>query len=372
MLTIEGCRVRQDRLRGRIAAAGLDGALITDHRDILYFSGFIAPSVPYFPALLYIETHGSSWLVTHSLDENLGVDRRAAYPPHELFTVNPDLNNRLIAECRAFLAGAKLGPRVGFQSESMTRALGIAIEETLQPASWAAIDEIVRLLEKRKDPDEVNQIKEVITCSLAAYEADRAAIRPGVSELAVLEAGHRAATLAGREQIYHGGDYRAGEMGGPARDRLVEEGELYVIDAWTVRQGYWSDLCRTFAVGDISPLQRSVHDHIRAVQSEVPSKLIPGTRGTDLWRWMDARIREHPALREIGLTHHAGHGVGLRGHEAPDLNRDREGIIEIGDVLCVEPGAYSSELRGGVRIENTYHITENGPLNLSDYRTTLD
>ncbi len=50
----------------------------------------------------------------------------------------------------------------------------------------------------------------------------------------------------------------------------------------------------------------------------------------------------------------------MRIHEPPDINRDRGGVLQSGDVLCLEPGGYVSEARLGVRIENTYLITQTG------------
>jgi Xaa-Pro aminopeptidase len=212
---------------------------------------------------------------------------------------------------------------------------------------------------------------ESIACTLAAYDAVRAAIAPGANEVAVLAAGHRAANLRAGEQVFHSGDYRCGVFGGPARDREARAGELYIVDAWTTYRGYWSDLCRTFAVSEPTPLQIEVFDHMAGILAEVPDKLKPGARGTELWRWIDRRIREHPHLREAGFTHHAGHGVGIRGHEPPDLNRDREGILAPGNVVSCEPGAYTPELNGGIRLENTFLITESGCELLSDYPVAL-
>jgi Xaa-Pro aminopeptidase len=131
-------------------------------------------------------------------------------------------------------------------------------------------------------------------------------------------------------------------------------------------------MCRTFAIEKVTPLQREVYAHIAEILVDVEGKLKPGVHGTDIWKWVDGRIREHPLLRDIGLTHHAGHGVGLRSHEGPDLNRDRGSELRPGDVVSVEPGAYMPELRPGFRLENMFLITETGCELLSDYPLSLD
>ena len=371
MLTHEGCRGRQERFRALLAEQRLDAAVIGDPREIFYLTGLLLPSVITFPALLYVETAGRIWLAAHTAEDEALVDDRVTYEPHLLYTLNPDPMRRLARVVAERLAGAPSPRRLGWQAESLPRLLGDVIAEALHPDEWVAVDDGIAALQRRKDADEVALLRTAIGCSLAAYDAARPAIVPGVSELAVLEAGHTAATLYAGETVHHGGDYRSGELGGPARDRTVPAGELYIIDAQSTYRGYWADLCRTFPVGEPTPLQREVFAHVAAILAEVPAMLKPGLRGTELWRRMDGRLREHPHLREVGLVHHAGHGVGVRPHEAPDLNRDREGVLAVGDVVSVEPGAYSAELRGGVRLENTFLITETGCELLSEYPVAL-
>ena len=110
-----------------------------------------------------------------------------------------------------------------------------------------------------------------------------------------------------------------------------------------------------------------VFDHIKGILEDVPRVVKPGEKGTELFNMIDSRIRELPEFSDIGLIHHAGHAGGIRPHEMPDLNRDREGIFEVGNVFSCEPGAYNDDLNHGVRLENTFQITEDGVENLSEY-----
>ena len=371
MLTLDGCRTRQDRFRALLQSQGVDAAVISDPRDVYYLTGFLAPSQPPLPVLLYVETRGRSILAAHTDEGEAAVDERATYEPHLLATLNPDPMRRLAQALADHLSGAGTVRRLGWQAESLPQHVGQLLAATLHPDEWIPIDDGLSDLQARKDPDEIALLRESIACTLAAYDAVREAIVPGVNELAVLEAGHRAANLRAGEPVFHNGDYRSGEQGGPARNREIKTGELYIVDAWTIYRGYWSDLCRTFAVGEPTPLQQEVFALMAEILADVPGHLKPGARGTDLWRWIDRRIREHPQLREAGLGHHAGHGVGVRAHEAPDLNRDREGILEPGNVVSCEPGSYTPALNRGIRLENTFLITETGCELLSDYPVTL-
>jgi Xaa-Pro aminopeptidase len=370
MLTQEGCLARQKRLRERLSAQNLDAAVLTHYLEIYYFTGILLPQR--FPACLFLSTEGGSRLVSHSGPSAPNVDESLVYAWHKGYTMNPDLIGQLSRVVGTRFPGAGNVRRLGWQAESMPRLLAETIDRKGSVRDWVAIDDTLNELQKRKDPDEVELLRKSAKCSLAAYTAVQAAIQPGVNELEVLAAGQRAAMLEAGEPVYHDGDYQCGQMGGPARHRRTEKGETYIVDAWTIYRGYWSDLCRTYMVGDEpSDLQRSVFEHLKAFHDRVPSLLRPGRDGTEIFEAAEAHIRAHPALKDAGLPHHAGHSVGLRAHQMPDMNRDRGGVFEVGNVVSVEPGAYIPGLRGGVRLENAYLIGEEKTENLSDYPMEL-
>lgn len=368
MLTRAGCLARQERFRGRLAERGLAGAVISDPRDVYYFTGF-GPAA--FPTLLFLGASGGSWLVCHGADGDAAVDDRATYDYQVMYTMNPDPVRCMARAVDARVRGLPAVARLGWQGEALPRTIGESLQAGLRPDAWVPIDDDLAAQQEAKDPDEVDLLRKAIRCSLAAYTAAAQTIRPGVRELEVLEAAHRAATLEAGEAVHHGGDYRCGEFGGPARARAIEAGELYTIDAQTTYRGYWSDLSRVFAVAEPTELQQSVYDHVAAILRDVPGQVRPGGSTSALWRWIDGRIREHPALRQTGLVHHGGHGVGTRCHEQPDLNRDRGGTFAVGNVFSCEPGAYLPELRHGVRLEDTFLITDAGVENLSEYPLDL-
>ena len=57
--------------------------------------------------------------------------------------------------------------------------------------------------------------------------------------------------------------------------------------------------------------------------------------------------------------HFTGHGVGIDIHEHPWVRTGSQESIVPGTVFTVEPGIYLPD-RGGVRIENTYVLEEDG------------
>ena len=368
MLTKEGCQKRQERLRQRLSDAGVDAIAIVHPVEIYYFTGVLLPETfPAQPALLWIQTDGSSWLAAHSDAGEPLVDACYTYECSVGYTMNSYMRTQL-SELVADRLRGTTATRVGYQREFMVKMLADHIDKGLGgTVDWIDMDEQLHQMQEIKDEDEIALIRKAVQVDLAAYDAAQATIAPGVSELQVLGAAQQAAHLAAGEKVFHDGDYQCGQLGGFARDRKIEDGELYIIDAWLIYRGYWADLCRTFAVGEPTELQESIYDHLAAFHDRIGDYLQPGKDSRECARAMDAYIRELPALAEVGLGHHGGHTIGLRAHQMPDVNVTRGGVFEIGNVVSIEPGAYIPEARSGVRLENMYLITASGPENLSQY-----
>ncbi len=282
MLTRQGSEDRQARLRERLTADGIDAVMITDQREIYYLTGELLSNYPSFPFLcfLYFKTDGGSWLASHVDDGPALVDDRVTYSWMENYTMHPDPTVHLNEVVRTRLADESSVKTVGYQEEATPKLLADTVANAVDPAAWVSVDGMIRDLQKRKDSDEVALMREAARAGLAAYTAAQKTMAPGVNELEVLSAGQLAAREAVGENIFHGGDYQCAELGGWARDHTIEAGQLYIIDAHTCYRGYWSDLCRTWAVdGNPTDLQVKVFDHIKAILEDVPNLVQPEARG---------------------------------------------------------------------------------------------
>ena len=374
MLSLEGCRQRQHRLLQALDGEGLDGVLISTPREIYYFTGLWVENKLFdFPSLLFLGPGQASWLGTWQAEEDAAVDERETYPSSLMATMNPD-NHRRLARLASDHGAKRRGAlaRVGVQAEGASKHVLDAFLGAACPEETVLIDDLIITMQVRKDPDEIECIRAAQQATLAGYARAQEIIEPGVNELDILAECHKAAMRCSGKPHYFGGDFRSGVPGGPARDRPIQEGELFIVDAQSDLDGYWCDLSRTWSVGGKpTDLQQSVFDHIAAILDKVPDMIEPGMSCRELWKELDCLIREHPHLRDQGLIHHGGHGIGLRAHEGPDISSERDATFEVGNAFAVEPGAYSEELRGGVRLEHNYLLTETGLEVLSDFPIEL-
>jgi Xaa-Pro aminopeptidase len=151
-------------------------------------------------------------------------------------------------------------------------------------------------------------------------------------------------------------------------DRVIEQGELVLIDMGAVVDGYSSDCTRTFAVGEPGEKEREIYELVTAAQLAGLDAVRPGVSGQEA----DAASREPIDGAGYGerYGHGLGHGVGLEIHEKPRLGKASEDVLQVGDAVTVEPGVY---LPGefGVRIEDLVIVGESEPEILTEFSKEL-
>jgi Xaa-Pro aminopeptidase len=256
------------------------------------------------------------------------------------------------------LAG-RLPPRVAFEADALT----YANYEFLREGGVELIPRrgLVESLRIVKDEPELDAIRRATEVTNRAYE--RLAEEPF--------AGRTEKELAWRmEQLFH--DFGADGLAFPvdvaagptaasphavSGDRVVREGDLVLVDAGAILDGYCSDCTRTFAVGEVSAELREMYEVVRQAQQAGLDAVRAGVSGRDADAAARAVIADGGHGENFG--HGLGHGLGLLVHEAPALRPESEDMLAAGNVVTVEPGIYLSGV-AGIRIEDLVVVTEDG------------
>lgn len=365
ILDPDSCRLRQEKLRGYLNKHDLDGSVFF-HRHYVYSLSGYWHEQPLTPTALLVEREGPTTLVTHFEDAgNQAIDEVVSYVPNHLFTLKPNLSGCVAKALQPSLAKLK---KIGTDEQTPAAMLeGVTCQD---------ISEDYQYLRRFKHEDEVAALEFTIQCADSAYTTARQLIEPDIDEIELMAAMHEEATYSAGEMLSGWGqDFQCGVPGGLAqRDKPALAGELYIIDLGIGVRGYRSDLCRTFSV-DNNPTDEQIEAHKKVVEvlTEGESYLKPGQSCRDMYDFVHSEL---DGWKGYSFFHHAGHGIGLDAHEVPRINPAWDDTFAEGDLVAFEPGLYGEPLRGGVRLENNYLITDSGfrklshfPLDLTSGRT---
>jgi Xaa-Pro aminopeptidase len=234
---------------------------------------------------------------------------------------------------------------------------------------------------RRKSPAELAGIRRALRASEQAYDRARELLRRGgeVSCEDVRAEISRALTDAGMRVpelliVSHGAQTAVGHEPGHGQ---IEPGEPIAIDLYPQdpESGCYSDMTRTFCIGEPPDQLLSYHRLCLEVFERVYPAIRPGVSGEEIFGlacevferegYPTQRTKAPDEVLDEGFYHSLGHGVGLEVHELPMVGRTG-GELVAGDVLAIEPGLYTKDF-GGCCLEDLILVTEDGCEVLTSY-----
>ena len=238
-------------------------------------------------------------------------------------------------------------------------------EVTFAPVKtrWVDATDFIPSLRRAKDASEVESIKKAARIGREAYGAILERVASGMTEIEFDSALLAEIKRRGAERGWAHDDFivASGQRGAMCHARATgkafEDGDTVTVDYGAMVDGYMSDITRNFAVGRAQDKARELNDILLNAHRAAAAALRPGIAGKDVD--MIARKVIMDAGYGKDFVHGLGHGLGLSIHEAPRLAPSSKDILQVGDVVTIEPGIYL-EGWGGLRIEDDYLITEDG------------
>ena len=242
-----------------------------------------------------------------------------------------------------------------------------------------------------KTPDEIAIMRENNRILAQLFEFITPLVQPGITtaeldreaENFILSCGAKPAFKGYRgfpaticasinEEVVHG-------FPGP---RQLKEGDILSIDLGALKNGFYSDSARTFAVGKISDKAAKL---LRVTEESLYAgiaKAVPGGRLSDIGHAVQQTVEKagFSVIRDF-----VGHGIGRQLHEEPQVpNFGRKGFgpqLKVGMTIAIEPmtAAGSWQIRIledqwtavtldrslAAHFEHSVAITKDGPLILS-------
>lgn len=288
-------------------------------------------------------------------------------------TINDDPSTWQEAFRAAFKHMNLEGARIGLEATRM-RFLEMNFLQNAAPTSrFVVADQVFGELRIVKDESEISEMRRAVKIAQQALQEVLPKIKPGVTEKAI--AGELTVALLGAGSdpelpfppIVASGPNSANPHAVPT-GRILQAGDLLVIDWGARSNGYCSDLTRTFAIVNLDPELELVYNTVLLANIAGRAAGYPGVAAGDV----DHAAREVIDQAGFGeyFTHRTGHGLGMEAHEVPYIFAGNAALLEPGMTYTVEPGIYLPN-KGGVRIEDDMVVTPDGPVTLSDLSREL-
>lgn len=343
---------RIDTIRARAREEGADAALLTFLPDIRWACGFTGSN-----GLLIVRDDVSHFVSDGRYDAQARREVDGAQihiPGYSLL--------KHVAE------DGLLGPpcTVAIQADHVTVEQFNDLQERFPDHTWQPVAGLLVEQVAAKDEEEIAAIRAAQEITDAVFEYLCGFIEVGMTEREVAaeivyQHLQRGAERMAFEPIVASGVNGSLPHARPT-DRVLQAGELVVIDMGGFRNGYASDMTRTVALGKPESEARTAYNAVLGAQERAIEAAHAGMTGKEL----DAVARA--VLDEAGLaqyfTHSLGHGVGLQIHEWPRVSHHVEHVLPEGATVTIEPGVYIPD-QFGIRIEDIVALHANGCENLT-------
>ena len=236
-----------------------------------------------------------------------------------------------------------------------------------EEVSCISLEEAPQKLRQIKTPAEVMTIRKACRITADAFRAILPKIREGMTEKELQIELDFTMLKLGADSLAFDTIVAAGEHGSLPHaipgDRQIRKGDMITLDFGAKVGNYCADMTRTVAFGQPSPEMRKIYETVLRAQTMCEDALSAGKNCFDI----DKLARDYIDARGYAgrFGHGLGHSVGIDIHEEPRLSPACQEILQAGIVITVEPGVYVPGV-GGVRIENTCLVKENGCEALTD------
>jgi Xaa-Pro aminopeptidase len=377
---VDEYRLRYAKACKLMEAEGLDALLVTQDIDVRFFAGYLS--------VLWCSRF-RSYVCLLPRDESLGPTlivpaQETGNAMHTSWVADvllyPDQENSVPYLAQAIrdkgLSRGKIGTELGFGQR-----LGMPLEDlerlktAIAPAEIVSGTPVIQAVRMVKSPAEIERIRRACEISQVSARAGFEALTPGMTE-------RELAKVMGAAMYAEGAEFgtspsffslqcspgRSQMVNALASDYELVEGDMVMIDAGAVYDGYATDFIRQACLGEPSPERRKWFDICVEANDACVEAIRPGVTGADVYE-AGMAVFEREGLLDYNLLTIVGHGCGVEVHEVPWLGeRDTVytsgTVLEPGMVVCVEPviaGMDGPEWREGIFIvEDKVMVTETG------------
>ncbi|MEQ1934779.1 MAG: Xaa-Pro peptidase family protein [Fimbriimonadaceae bacterium] len=253
---------------------------------------------------------------------------------------------------------------IAVDAEMPARML-LAMQHALPGALFRQSDAILAALMRVKQSEEIDSLRRAASIADQAFPVAVAALKPGVTESEIDYILNTEMRRLGGTPMFS--IVAAGPNGAEphhlSNDTIIKEGDVVILDFGCHVDGYLSDITRTVCVGKPTEQAAAVYRHVYDAHMSARDRIEVGVACETIDQAARTVI-DRAGYGEF-FFHRTGHGIGMRGHEAPFIVTGNKETLAEGECFSIEPGIYL-EGEFGVRIENIVTVTKSGHESLND------
>lgn len=329
---------RINALREILTELNLDGLLATRLSNVRYISGFSGSNG------ICLITNSDAFFMSDSRYEQQAKEEVKQLSIHigrgSLFDLVKELN--ILSDST-----------IGFESDVITYNQFSRLSDLFPNVAWKPHEKIIENLSIIKSEEEIDYIRRAAAMADQIFSDLLTIIHSGMRENEVAaEIISRTLKMGAEKTAFEpivASGLRSALPHGVASDKIIENGDLVVLDFGCVVNGYTSDITRTIVVGNPSEEQKKIYSTVQKAQEIAMETVKADIKCNEL----DASARDHitNAGYDNYFGHALGHGLGLDVHSEPRIAAEIDLKIPENAVITIEPGIYVPEI-GGVRIED--------------------
>jgi D-alanyl-D-alanine dipeptidase len=342
------------------ADAGLSGILVAPGPDLPYLAGYMPVAITERLTLLVVQPDREPVMIVPVLER---LDAEAAPSAGAISLVDWKDGDDPYARI-----GAVLDPHGTYAISDSAWALQLlGLQGALPGVGFRSMTAAMPMLRAVKDHAELERLAAAGSAVDACFEEICTVQFSGRTENAV--AADLAQLMLGRghsqvDFTVVGSGPNGANPHHEADERVIEEGDMVVLDFGGLKDGYGSDTSRTVHVAtEPTDEELEVYDLVRRAQQAGFDAVAPGATCQDVDRAARAVITDAGYGEQF--IHRTGHGIGLTTHEPPYITEGETQPLEPGMCFSIEPGVYLTG-RFGVRIEDIVTVTDAGGRRLNN------
>lgn len=364
--------IKINRIRSQEKFVNIDGILITKQENVIYILGFkVVSGVTIFLPRKDLKNHdGKIWVFTNALEydqveKNIRNNKELCKMVKLILIPSKNPNfivesiNKLNLNC------------LGFEDDFISVKLFEEWKNKYKVSEFLGVSDVIAKARIVKTQEEIDRMKKAALLGDLGFKSIFETIKEGMTEEELAAEAEYAMRKAGSEGTSFDTIVASGELSAyphaMTSNRMIQDGDIIIVDIGAIYKGYCSDLSRTIIFGKQEKEKIELINLVNDAQQYALDNIKAGQNCKDI----DAKVRAYFLKRNEAWSsrfiHSLGHGVGIDIHESPYLSPASQGVLDVNMVVTVEPGLYIPGL-GGARTEDQVVIKDDGYIILSNLK----